>query len=292
MRFIAALFVTFACSGAFASDPGQPLSAEDFVLDLPGLSAESVLARGTCPVGSGDPTEPWWCYRAVAPPTFDAAGFQYAFQSVLVQLGQCAGPGQAYRWNLVRLDKLGTQGQVAHIEPRCSSPSPGPVDYVAIRNVRMDVNAGALYVVLETSDSGTYTDDFSLVRINGFATQFDVLQTFTPQPALGFRVPYMPEGMAAADHFDTYWGPLAHPINFTQAHPLQCDYPAAPPHVGDYLSVNDPLPDPAPGTGRYYVTSATYQGATRYGRKTIAGRLSGRDPAVLPACGGAPHTAR
>ena len=31
--------------------------------------------------------------------------------------------------------------------------------------------------------------------------------------------------------------------------------------------------------------NATYQGATRYGRKTIAGHLSGRDPAGLPGCG-------
>ena len=52
----------------------------------------------------------------------------------------------------------------------------------------------------------------------------------------------------------------------------------------DYLSVADPLPDPAPGTGRYYLTAATYQGATRYGRQQINGHMSGRDPAVLPAC--------
>jgi len=42
---------------------------------------------------------------------------------------------------------------------------------------------------------------------------------------------------------------------------------------------------PAPGQGIYYVTSATYQGATRYGRKTTAGHLTGRDPALLPVCG-------
>ena len=101
---------------------------------------------------------------------------------------------------------------------------------------------------------------------------------------MGFRVPYMPEGMAGADHFDTFYGPLAHPIDFTQAHPLQCGYPATPPHVGDYLTVNDPLPAPEPGTGHYYITSATYQGQTRYGRKATNGHLSGRDPAVLSAC--------
>jgi hypothetical protein len=101
---------------------------------------------------------------------------------------------------------------------------------------------------------------------------------------IAFRVPFMPEGMGAADHFDTYWGNLGNPIDFTQAHPLQCNYPASPPYVGDYLTVNDPLPNPSAGHGYYYVTAATYQGQTRYGRKASGGRLSGRDPAVLPGC--------
>jgi hypothetical protein len=120
---------------------------------------------------------------------------------------------------------------------------------------------------------------------SGFATLYDVLQTFTPQAAaIGFRVPYMPEGLGGADHFDTYWGSLTKPIDFTQAHPLQCGYPATPPQIGDYESASDSLPVPAPDTGYYYVTATTYQGQTRYGRKTSNGHLSGRDPALLPAC--------
>ena len=68
------------------------------------------------------------------------------------------------------------------------------------------------------------TGDYWIAAISGFPTMFDILQTYTPQPAaLGFRVPYMPEGMAGADHFDTYWGPLVHPIDFTQAHPCNAD---------------------------------------------------------------------
>ena len=68
--------------------------------------------------------------------------------------------------------------------------------------------------------------------------------------------------------------------------PLDCsDWVfAAMPTVGDYLTVADTLPDPPPGTGRYYITSVNYQGQIRYGRKNIGGVLSGRDPAVLPAC--------
>jgi len=120
--------------------------------------------------------------------------------------------------------------------------------------------------------------------ISGFGSLFEVLQTYTPQAALGFRVPSMPEGMGGADYFDTYWGDLTHPIDFTQAKPLQCHYPATLPHVGDYLTVADTLPPPASGQGYYYVTAATYQGQTRYGRKRSGGVTSGRDPALLPLC--------
>ena len=94
-------------------------------------------------------------------------------------------------------------------------------------------------------------DNFWVPMFSGFATTFEILQTFTPPTsAVGFTVPYMPEGMAGADSFDTYWGPLAKPLDFTQAHPLKCDYPAAAPHVGDYLTVPDTVPTPRTGARR------------------------------------------
>jgi len=152
--------------------------------------------------------------------------------------------------------------------------------------VDFDRNTGRLLVWLTSSGNGpgTYGNVSWVAAIGGFVTMFEVLQSFSPQPSLGFRVPVMPEGMPAADSFSTYYGPLTKPLDFTQANPLACSYPATAPAVGDYLSVSDPLPDPAPGTGRYYITAATYQGQTRYGRKTRGGQLSGRDPAQLPAC--------
>jgi len=39
------------------------------------------------------------------------------------------------------------------------------------------------------------------------------------------------------------------------------------PHVGDYLTVNDTLPTPAPGRSYYFASAATNQGQTRYGRR-------------------------
>ena len=54
--------------------------------------------------------------------------------------------------------------------------------------------------------------------------------------------------------------------------------------IRNYLTATDTLPTPEADTGYYYVTSVTSQGQTRYGRQTKNGKLSGRDPALLPAC--------
>ena len=94
----------------------------------------------------------------------------------------------------------------------------------------------------------------------------------------------MPEGFPAADSFDTYYGDLSTVGDWSQAQGLQCGYPAAAPNVGDYLTIEDNLPALQPDEGRYYVTAVRYQGQTRYGRKSNGDTLSGRDPALLPAC--------
>ncbi len=54
------------------------------------------------------------------------------------------------------------------------------------------------------------------------------------------------------------------------------------PKIGDFMAVADSLATPPPGQGYYYVTAATYQGQTRFGRKTTARRLEGRDPVATP----------
>ena len=133
--------------------------------------------------------------------------------------------------------------------------------------------------------AATYGGGWLFMRLDGFATLFEIFQTYTPQAELrGFRVPYMPEGFQYADYFDTYWGDLASVGDWSQAQPLQCGYPATTPSVGDYLTVDDTLPTPAPGRGYYYVTAVNYQGKRRYGRQSNGGVLTGRDPAVLPPC--------
>jgi hypothetical protein len=113
----------------------------------------------------------------------------------------------------------------------------------------------------------------------------DRSESFAPgASSSSFRVPMMPEGFLAVDWFDTYTGDLATLPDWSQAQSLQCNYPPLPSSVGDYLSFADPLPDPAPGQGRYYVTAVTHEGQRRFGRQAMNGVLSGRNPATLPAC--------
>jgi len=203
------------------------------------------------------------------------------------------GQEPLYRLDIFR--DSDTRTTLAHLDERCVDAARDKTDGARWNSagnpsgtLLLDPWKGQLLVSVESFSTGNngpnYSPKFIRYAISGFPTTFDVLQTFTPQASLGFSVPYMPEGMPAADSFDTYWGALTKPLDFAQAHPLACDYPASPPSVGDYLEVAAAVPTPAPGQGVYYVTTATYQGQTRFGRKASGGVLSGRDPAALPAC--------
>ena len=89
---------------------------------------------------------------------------------------------------------------------------------------------------------------------------------------------------AGYDSWSSYKGDLASVGDWSQAQGLRCGYPATSPETGDYLTVPDTLPTPPTGQGYYYVTAATYQGETRYGRMAKSCQLQGRDAALLPNC--------
>jgi hypothetical protein len=303
MRFVVTAFALLvSLSVAFASEPGQPLDCSDWVFLKPGLSCAVLIPRSHC-YDAATWTNP--CYAGQSSAADN--------ESNLVTLerrwvGNCVPSGSRTRIELVRYVS-GVREVAAYIENRCvDGTGMDAVNWGVtlaggnLGGLTFDGTGGRVLLSLSTycdsnsgmcpvdydgdgnPDSGDDASKLQLVAISGFATTFDVLQTYAPPATLGFRVPYMPDGLRSADHFDTYVGSLAKPIDFTQAQPLQCAYPLTAPHVGDFLTIADPLPDPTPGTGRYYITAATYQGQTRYGRKTTSSHLSGRDPSLLPAC--------
>jgi hypothetical protein len=267
----------------FASGPGELLDCSDWVFVQPGYSC-SYAPAVVCPSRVCD---------AVPTAVIDNERGILSFKQTDLSIWQCPS---TRRTSLVRMDLLtGVETVIATLDDRCDNGCRynfsgfGSGDYI---HPWFDPTGGSIIAPVASSlqDNGSTNCPFPPQRVDrpmtitGFATTFEVLQTFTPQASLGFRVPYMPEGMPAADHFDTFTGPLVKPINFANAMPLACDYPTSPPSVGDYLSVSDSVPTPPIGQGIYYVTAATYQGATRYGRQTINGQLTGRDPASLPVC--------
>ncbi len=296
-RFLRVVAAALFVSSAQASEPGQPLDGPDWVPTLPGLSSRNY--RGI------QPNRPSCCY---GPPgdactwrggnSVDAEGNLFFLRPDAVHTGTYCGSRELLREEVYRIRKSdGARQLVAYLEDRClpdfnvDNWEWETCDAGSFPDARFnfDPTTGVLRFWVRSFGAwvGPIPQGFqtTIVEISGFATTFDILQTYTPSISeLGFRVPYMPEGFPAADYFDTYYGDLATVGDWSQAQPLQCGYPSTPPQVGDYLSVADPLPDPAPGTGRYYVTAVTHQGQRRYGRKSTSGVLSGRDPAVLPEC--------
>jgi hypothetical protein len=268
LPFVLALLIAMP---ALASSPGEPLDCSDWVFLEPGLSCGNFHAYPSYVIGLGP-------YRV-----FDNKRNLYRLRDVPMMPCGATAPS---RVEIQRTTTGMEWSTVAYIESRCNDPASSNVDGVYSNNgLLFDPPTGRLLADLTLSGGSMYDTAGWVPVISGFATLFDILQTYesTAGP-ISFRVPDMPEGFQYADHFDTYYGDLATVGDWSQAKPLQCDYPASPPAVGDYLTVEDMSPPLESGQGRYYVTAVTYQGQTRYGRKSSGGVLTGRDPAVLPVC--------
>lgn len=276
MRRVAALILGALAGGVVdASEPGQPMDCSDWVAVQPGYTCSRI-----------DPPSDFWILGQGNEAAIDNEGHSLTAGAL----------DSRFRLQLFRLDG-NTLEEIGHFADRYAvgdrargvalywCDTSGACSASGSRwKLSFDDKSGTVFIPVISSGPGYY-DVRWIAAISGFARAFDIFQSYQPPSGpISFRVPAMPDGLEAADHFDTYWGNLGHPIDFAQSHPLECRYPAASPHVGDYLTVADPLPNPNVGTGRYYVTAATYQGQIRYGRKASGGHLSGRDPSQLPAC--------
>lgn len=276
------------CLSAWASEPGEFLDCSDMVFHVPGLTCTATPL-------SGPDDDLWWRGSNTA---FDNEG------ALLFVKDHTVSPqdSQLIAFEVHRRGFPGDDVVIASIPVRTtqygwdtarqrSSCGDSCIEKFHVAGgLEFDPMSGRLFVRLRSDSNvsscgGCFGSRFWIAIISGFASTFEILQTYTPTAnAIGFHVPYMPEGFPAADSFDTYYGDLATVGDWSQAHPMQCGYPAAPPSRGDYFTVADPLPNPAQGQGRYYVTAVHHQGETRFGRNAINGVLSGRDPSSLPQC--------
>jgi hypothetical protein len=293
--------LSLAALSSMASEPGQPLDGEDWVFLLPGLTGSDFLPAqvGRCndlPQNEKVASDVCMWKRGG---NVDAEGHVFLLGGETVLTGVLCGGYQLRRQEIYRVTPTGVRQLVAYLDDRCVNPGTSSADRwlwmldgwedgnSVDARFSLDPTIGTLRFRMRTQCAScpiAQTQD-KIVQMSGFITLLEVAQSFEPVAGnLAFRVPAMPEGLPAADFFDTYWGDLSTVGDWSQARGLQCDYPAEIPSIGDYLTVADTLPTPSPGNGYYYVTAVTHQGETRYGRKRIEGVTSGRDPAALPGC--------
>ena len=241
------------------------------------------------PTGGWDP----WC-RVGQGHTVGVDGAVYSIFWPLT--GESCGPGLNPRRVELRRHDGDNDTLVAFIEARCNGNGMDEIGVSADGNgvltpiniYEYDRTNGRIFIPLVSMcrgcPPGNYGDRLWMATIGGFTTTFEILQSYIPASnEISFRVPYMPEGLPAADWFDTYYGAIGN-YDFAEAQPLQCGYPSTAPTVGDYLTVEDPLPTSPAGEGRWYLTAVTHLGETRYGRSSSSGVLRGRDPGLLPLC--------
>ncbi|MCZ6670142.1 MAG: hypothetical protein O6947_03865, partial [Acidobacteria bacterium] len=170
---------------------------------------------------------------------------------------------------------------IGFVNDRCADPLTSKVDFIQLGigggAIVFDEERGRLLFTLFSLGTGGPTVCFPCLghwtaAINGLTTENEILQTYIPPIGpLSFSVPTRPEGFERADWFDTYYGPLTLPIDFTQAQPLQCGFPVGAPNPGDFLTVADTTPPLAPGQGWWFVTAVNHAGQTRYGRQNVGG---------------------
>lgn len=122
------------------------------------------------------------------------------------------------------------------------------------------------------------------VEISGLPKLFDTLLTFIPgQQAMSIQTPAHPDGFRSADSLQVWTGNVRAMPDWSQAQPLAC-MAAQNPTPGQIVSVQDTLPDPTVGQGRYYLVASQSGADRRLGRQFINGTFSARQPAGLPAC--------
>lgn len=268
------IVAVFCLTPIGASEPGQPLGdCDDWVILRPGITCTEVVRY---------PCGPDQCQ-----------GNTIAFDN---QGGYFYGDRTPGMFHVGRFDPASPDDPEVIIEISERTYEIPPGDWVTDRffsppKVGFDELGGSLYVAVQPYCDDplgapcSYGTGWRLLRFDSFPTRFEILQTYDPDTSSwSFAVPARPEGLDGADHFDTYYGTLTMPIDFSAAQPLECGYPASPPGAGEQLTVPDPLPDPPSGTGRYYLTVVNYGDSRRSGRKQSGGELSGRNPDVLPVC--------
>ena len=172
-KFIFAILLLLCFTSTWASDPGEPFGAEDWVIVLPDLYAEPFLPylpESDCPDPADVPD--LRCGSSPQGDIMDAAGNIYTFEYISLGPQECSEHLQ--RTNITRLLRDGTVELVAYIEDRCHA-SLVRYDDAAFHLVLVDLANGDIIVKMKITcrdDDGTscnpgpYDPGFQVSRID------------------------------------------------------------------------------------------------------------------------------
>ena len=294
MRMILLVAVLALASPVLGSEPGQPLDCSDWVFLQPGLTCGYYAPAELCTSNQSDPR----CSVGANPRQCDAAGAVLATRRRTLFTLPCFPWTAITRFEIIRLVADRTE-VLAYMDDRCAPSQYRDFTTGEDSAILFDAISGRLLVSMHSHSTsppgvpGLYPHQPWIAELRGFSTLIDLFESYSPDQRLSFVVPTHPEALRAAERFDTYWGALSTPLDLASAQPLQCSYPDHTPSAGEYLQITAPVPTPSPGHANYVLTSVTYQGQTRAGRRAESGKLSGRDASALPTCIVAPErTAR
>lgn len=181
MRYCGLLLGLSFCVSAFASEPGQPIDCSDWVALLPGYTCSEVLRP--CPSGS---PQPFAC-RTGNPVVVDNEG-----KPIIVQRTN-QGPCGNRSIFVQRFDDTNVQ-TIGYFAEKCNGPlidqlfpalefqNPGIQGHGA---TYFDEEGGRLLIPFRSAcnfpgECPHYPQVEWLAGIDGFATSFEILQTYSP----------------------------------------------------------------------------------------------------------------
>jgi hypothetical protein len=204
MKNVVMLMALIGGSIALASEPGQPLDCSDWVFLEPGMSCTQFI----CP--SSDPDD---CVNGNAGLVFDNEGR-------MIRIRTRSGGTCGSRYEVVAFE--GEEWRpIAFIDRRCGGDA---IRQNSFHLIEFSATAGRLAIRMLSEHDGAYEPVNWVAFLDGMTPLAEILQSYSLGGSSFFaRVPVFPEGLTAADRFDSYSGDLVG-LNFGNATGLQCDY--------------------------------------------------------------------
>ena len=231
-------------------------------------------------------TSPYLGDLPKSPIGVDAAGSAYKIDLVGYSLGDGDG---TYLQRTMR-DGV-TENVVSLYRQRCLDPPACTVGAYYSRSTPffLDVTNGRILIISSADIRSKPFDQpidyrVGILEVSGLPQMFDSLLTFVPTgQSLAILTPAHPDGFRSVDSLQLWTGDVRTLPVWSQATPVTCSA-ATNPNPGQLLSVDDALPEPALGAGRYYVVASQNGADRRLGRQYIEGAYSARNPSGLLAC--------